>query len=117
MKAKTNCHCIHDCMKIIMTCTVSISMHTNNLTSVGWSMCMCTVSKKNNYSVSPLDWLQVATETYHRSRIFHAKNILSWKIWLYLIFMADDPCFIRLYGQMNNLCHLIFVPRASNEKY
>ena len=74
MKAKTNCHCIHDCMKIIMTCTVSISMHTNNLTSVGWSMCMCTVSKKNNYSVSPLDWLQVAMETYHRSQNISCKK-------------------------------------------
>ena len=29
-----------ECVKIIMTCTVSISMHTNSLTSVGWSVCV-----------------------------------------------------------------------------
>ena len=29
-----------ECVKIIMICTVSISMHTNSLTSVGWSVCV-----------------------------------------------------------------------------
>jgi hypothetical protein len=29
-----------ECVKIIMTCTVSISMHTNSLTSVGRSVCV-----------------------------------------------------------------------------
>ena len=38
---------------------------------------------------------------YRRSRIFHAKNISCWNILLYLIFVADDPCCICLYGDMN----------------
>ena len=49
-----------ECVKIIMTCTVSISMHTNSLTSVGWSVCVHCQQKEQLFS-SPLDWLQIAS--------------------------------------------------------
>ena len=49
-----------ECVKIIMTCTVSISMHTNSLTSVGWSVCVHCQQKEQQFS-SPLDWLQIAS--------------------------------------------------------
>jgi hypothetical protein len=41
-KGKTSFHCIHCwvCEDNIITCTVSIIMYTNSLTSVGWSVCV-----------------------------------------------------------------------------
>ena len=47
------------CVKIIMTCTISISMHTNSFASVGWSVCVHCQQKEYLFSL-PLDWLQIA---------------------------------------------------------
>jgi hypothetical protein len=38
---------------------------------------------------------------YHRLRNIWVKNISCLKVSLYLIFVADDPSSIHLYGQMN----------------